>query len=166
MVLNQWSNSHQFDLQATVENIQIVCERIRRFMDSTNANEVACHSAELCLSEAFTNCILHAYDSRNEGWVRIELYYTGIDYVLKVNDQGKKMPIEHLEKAKKLAQTQKHLPMQSKEHGRGLIIICMMMERVLYETIGEINSLTMHVSKMILESGMNPDNHEEEEALK
>ena len=108
------------------------------------ASEMECYQMELCVVEAVTNSIKHAYGLRKGNDVEIEVFVYPEKFVFKVWDEGVRLEQSLFEQKKNMkfkfdADKDAEIP----ERGRGLAIINEIMDEVTYETLEGKNIITM-----------------------
>jgi serine/threonine-protein kinase RsbW len=110
-------------------------------LDKTGANDV-----ELCIAEAVTNAIKHAYHGNSGHTVSVFVSVGADELRLEVTDRGTPMPapqIERLVLGTDLAKSDSIDRASLAEGGRGLQIIHDLMDRVAYIKNGSINRLQL-----------------------
>jgi len=91
-------------------------------------------SIKLAIDEALTNKIRHAYDSRPDGQIQIDIMTVRKGLVFQLSDQGKAPDMRRLCARKKLS---------TEPGGLGTHIIRDVMDEVVYESVGVNNLLIM-----------------------
>jgi serine/threonine-protein kinase RsbW len=135
--------SISFVIISRFENISLVGIAIKAICESMPLDDILCHDIELCIVEATTNAIKHAYNTEPNHNVDIEMDLYINKIVFKVSDKGKPMDpkkcytgCENLDFDPEKLET---LPVC----GMGLHIINSIMDEVDYESTDNRNTLIM-----------------------
>jgi serine/threonine-protein kinase RsbW len=131
-------DSNLADVALVAASVNRVCLYLG--LNSTQAGEV-----ELCVAEAVTNSVRHAYHNRSGGTVTIDLAADEASLQITVSDAGAAVPSGAVEK---FVRGQAVTPVNSEgsllpEGGRGLQIIRALMDEVAYAREGDVNCITM-----------------------
>jgi len=134
----------KFTIDSNLGLISFVGAAVNGICSLLLASEVECYQMELCVVEAVTNSIKHAYGLRKGNDVEIEVFVYPDKFVFKVWDEGTRMEQSLFEKKKNMkfkfdADKDAGIP----EKGRGLAIINEIMDEVTYETVEGKNLITM-----------------------
>ena len=109
-------------------------------------NDATAGEVELCVVEAVTNAIRHAYQGATGGRVTIALAAASDRLFIEVCDTGTAMSLEHQQRLlnlPKATEFQLHDRQSIPEGGRGLKIIRALMNEVTYTSKERLNRLTM-----------------------
>ena len=136
----------RFAVDSELENVSLVAVAVNSIcrqlgLDAVNAGEV-----ELCVAEAATNAIRHAYHDQPGQTVAIFLSATQEHLQIEVSDNGSPMPAEQEQRLLHGTQSvefQAGDRMSLAEGGRGLQIIHDLMDEVSYFTADNVNRLRM-----------------------
>jgi len=110
-------------------------------LDKSKAGEV-----ELCLVEAVTNVIRHAYKGEPDNSVIVAVSSSMRSLTIEISDTGETMPSNRIEQLVHGTQPspEEDAPVSSlAEGGRGLQIMHDLMDSIAYTTTGKANVLTM-----------------------
>jgi serine/threonine-protein kinase RsbW len=135
-----------FAIDSNLGNVSLVAVAVNRICVQLGLGDLIAGQAELCIAEAATNAIRHAYHGEPGHTVAIVLA-AGTDQLnIEVSDSGTPMPVEqeqrliHGTRSIELQTTDRRsLP----EGGRGLQIIHDLMDEVSYIRSDNINRLIM-----------------------
>jgi serine/threonine-protein kinase RsbW len=136
----------RFSVDSELENVSLVAVAVNSMcallgLDTTSAGEV-----ELCVAEAATNAIRHAYHDQPGRTVAILLSVTEDHLQIEVSDNGSPMPAEQerrLLHGTRSAEFRAGDRMSLAEGGRGLQIIHDLMDEVSYVRTDKVNRLRM-----------------------
>jgi serine/threonine-protein kinase RsbW len=144
-----------FAIDSDLGNVSLVAVAVNRVCVQLGLDDLSAGQVELCIAEAATNAIRHAYHDERGHTVAIALAAGADQLRIEVSDSGTSMGAEqeqrlvHGTKAIELpASHRSSLP----EGGRGLQIIHDLMDEVSYVRGGNFNRLTM--TKQLLRSGV------------
>jgi serine/threonine-protein kinase RsbW len=135
-----------FAIDSHLGNVSLVAVAVNRICVQLGLDDLSAGQVELCIAEAATNAIRHAYHDEPGHTVGIALAAGTDQLSIEVSDSGTPMPVEQEQRL--LNGTQAHevettdrtsLP----EGGRGLQIIHDLMDEVSYVRSGNINRLVM-----------------------
>ncbi len=116
---------------------------VNRICTFYGMNELEAYNVELCVSEAATNAILHAYEGR-PGYLVSLLVSPGKNaLLLECTDSGKSMNSEQVNRITAPSPAVEPEGGLLREGGRGLQIIRGIMDNVSYVTNGGSNILSM-----------------------
>jgi serine/threonine-protein kinase RsbW len=135
-----------FAIDSNLGNVSLVAVAVNRICVQLGLDDLIAGQVELCIAEAATNAIRHAYHNEPGHTVAIALAAGTNHLNLEVSDSGTPMPVEqeqrliHGTRSIELQTTDRRsLP----EGGRGLQIIHDLMDEVSYVRSGNINRLIM-----------------------
>jgi serine/threonine-protein kinase RsbW len=133
-------------IDSDVGDVALLAVAVNRIARLAGFDEIAASEVELCVAEAVTNAIRHAYGGETGHWVEVRVE-TGKDALrLRVFDSGNSMPhtlAERLTQKSEMADPDTESRAQLAEGGRGLQIIRGLMDEVAYLRIDERNCLEM-----------------------
>jgi len=134
----------KFIIDSDLDNVPLIGISINKLCSLTPFSERMAFQMELCVVEAVTNCIKHAYKNDSAQKVEVVFSLSPEELVLDIYDSGIPMEIKMLEQAdmKSLEVDPKDLE-NIAEGGRGLPIIKEVMDSVAYESKEGMNCLTM-----------------------
>lgn len=103
---------------------------------------------EVCVSEAVSNCVEHAYGGEPGHQISIEWIPTAQDIQVAVCDRGKTLDIAQLNRVNpSVLEVDPEKPESFRPRGRGLALIKAFSARVQYRTEGNTNRLIMWISR-------------------
>jgi serine/threonine-protein kinase RsbW len=134
----------KFTIESDLDNVSLIGMSVRKVCSLTPFPEKILFLIELCVVEAVNNSIIHAYNGALIHEVEVILSINEKYLLLEVNDKGKPMNSEVLEKANisNLAPNIE-LPETISESGRGLAVIKECMDKVSYRSDNGKNRLIM-----------------------
>jgi serine/threonine-protein kinase RsbW len=133
-------------IDSDLDNISIVAVAINRICEYAGFDNIGAYQVELCVAEAMTNAIRHAYHSETGNTVSVVVKVEADSLRLEVSDQGSPMPADEI---KRLVQGSKVSDVDGadrtsiREGGRGLQIIHDLMDEVSYSCEGSVNRLVL-----------------------
>ncbi|MBW2107432.1 MAG: ATP-binding protein [Deltaproteobacteria bacterium] len=131
-------------IDSDLNEISLVRDAIGELRSRVALSNALFYEIELCVVEAATNCIKHAYGGEKGHEVEIDIGVYGGRLIVHVCDTGEPMDIQVLERANASAlEVDENALHLISEKGRGLPIMKAMMDRVLYERTGKKNCLTL-----------------------
>ena len=133
-------------IKSRLENTDMVGKSIYAICNLAGMTPSDTVRVELCVVEAVTNCIKHAYKNKQESdnsTVRIEITLTDEDLLVKVLDKGTPMPMGLLEAARNPPPFDPENIEALTTNGRGLILITEIMDDVDYLEEDGWNCLVM-----------------------
>ena len=137
MVEKESKKGFSIEIDSRLENVHLIGKEVKKICQDLNLNSVETYEIELCVVEACTNVIRHAYKKEPGNKVKVTMKLKNSSkLILKVYDNGKSMDPKYLYK------TDSDIHKFS-EGGRGLLIIKELMDEVTYEKKKEGNVLTM-----------------------
>ena len=135
-----------FTIDSDLGNVSLVAVAVNRICAQLGLDEMSAGQVELCIAEAATNAIRHAYHDEPGHTVAIALTASPNQLHIEVSDSGTPMPAEqehrlvHGTRGWEVPATDRSsLP----EGGRGLQIIHDLMDEVSYVRAGNLNRLMM-----------------------
>lgn len=128
-----------FTIKSRLENLLLVRLAVKSIISHVITDEMAAYQTGLCLIEATTNIITHAYQSNQNQDIRIEVTLNHDHIRFTLIDNG--LSARHLEK-NDLQFDLKDLN-SAPEGGMGLYIIHSIMDEVTYKPGNRKNTLTM-----------------------
>ncbi len=134
-------------IDSRAENLGLLGPAVNRLCREASLGETEALQVELCVVEAASNAIRHAYEGRPGRQVEVSFRLLPARLVIEVRDTGIPMPPEVFEARCKaggaaLAEGSDR-EKAPEERGRGLAIIGRIMDEVAYERDGEGNRLVM-----------------------
>jgi serine/threonine-protein kinase RsbW len=135
-----------FSIDSHLGNVSLVAVAVNRICVQLGLDDLSAGQVELCIAEAATNAIRHAYHGEPGHTVVIALA-AGTDQLnIEVSDSGTPMPVEQ---EQRLLYGTQAIEFQTtdrsslSEGGRGLQIIHDLMDEVSYVRSGNMNRLIM-----------------------
>jgi len=131
-------------IESNLDDIPLVGIAVNRFCAYVSFSETDAFNIELCVIEAVTNCIKHAYGERGGQEVSITFSLFESEVVFEICDTGRPMDSEKLRKAEL-----RHYPVDKdpidthRESGRGLGIMKKIMDDIEYRSKNEMNCLIL-----------------------
>jgi len=134
----------KFIIDSDLDNIPLIGISINKLCSLIPFSERMALQVELCVVEAVTNCIKHAYKYDSAQKVGVGFTLSPEELVLDIYDTGIPLEMEMLDRAdfKSLEVDPEDLE-NIAEGGRGLPIIKEVMDSVVYESEKGMNCLTM-----------------------
>ncbi len=126
-------------IDSRIENIPLVGLAVNQICSAATLTSVERGQIELCLVEAVTNSIEHAYGMRTDRQVEVELVLHANRIVMRVVDHGHPLPCLHPPRQELDPDDRANLP----EGGMGLFIINSMMSESAYHSEGGRNTLEL-----------------------
>jgi len=117
-------------IDSRIENIPLVGMAANQICAAAALSEIERGKIELCLVEAVTNSIEHAYEMRADQLVEVELELHDDRIVIRVADHG--LPLPSLEPPRRELDPDDHANLP--EGGMGLFIINSMMSEATYHS--------------------------------
>ena len=137
--------SFQLSYTSTLANVSTavkqVAEHCRRHAAATPGQDLIVEQVELCVAEALTNVVKHAYDGRETETFHVACNASGRQIVVDIIDRGKELPESALEQTElqPFSCDLNDLP----ESGFGWFIILEQMDSVSYRREAGTNFLTL-----------------------
>jgi serine/threonine-protein kinase RsbW len=134
----------KFIIESVLDNVSLVGMSVRRLCSLTPFTEDQSFQIELCAVEAINNSIIHSYNGVLIDEVEVILSINKDYMLLEVNDRGKPLDNEVLEKGG-FDHSDENIekPETISESGRGLAVIKEFMDNVSYRSDDERNRLIM-----------------------
>lgn len=108
----------------------------------------ALNRLEVCVSEAVSNCMEHAYGGQSGHPISVEWTPTADDIQVAVCDRGKPLDVAYLERLDpSVVEVDPERPESFRPRGRGLALIKALAARVQYRSEGDTNRLIMWISR-------------------
>ncbi len=127
-------------LDSRLENVALAGVSVRAMAGEVGFAQEECELLELCVVEALTNVIQHAYQGAAGHPVTLHLAVTGEELEMRVHDEGRPMPDGLLERPEPEEPTSVE---QLTEDGRGLFLMRQIADRIGYHHGPEGNTLTL-----------------------
>jgi serine/threonine-protein kinase RsbW len=130
------------DLTVTseIENVSLLGLCVNKLAESCGMDELERFHVELCIVEAATNIILHAYEGAPGRRVTLLVTLDAGALRFRLQDDGKPIPEDRRTPPPDPAETEEAL---LRERGRGLFLIHQLMDRVDYTTGPSGNELLL-----------------------
>ena len=129
--------SIRLSIRSELGNVPLVGSSINQLCKAIPISEVEAYQAELCVVEAVTNCIKHAYKHQPEQWVHVDFDLFIDRVVFKIRDYGHSMPGLGEPSLEYDPDDLDNVP----ESGMGLFIIKEVMDSLAYQTADGENTL-------------------------
>lgn len=136
----------QLLIESELHHVALMAMAVNKICSHFGMDEVEAYHVELCVSEAVTNAIVHAYRGSPGNQISLVLEIEGDRLDLDFSDTGAPMRAEQanrinhgLELAERRSSEAATLP----EGGRGLQIMRDIMDEVVYVREGQVNRLRM-----------------------
>jgi len=126
----------KLEIDSCLENVPLVGMAVNKICSSLKMSKIRAYEMELCVVEACTNAIKHAYEKKSGHKVKVAISIDDEKVVFKICDTGKSMD------PKKLYLEELN-PYDLAESGRGLVIMHKLMDKLDYKTENGKNILTM-----------------------
>jgi serine/threonine-protein kinase RsbW len=133
-------------IDSDLSNVTLVAVAVNRVCLELGFDALRAGQIELCIAEAATNAIRHAYHGKPGHTVAVSLSADREELLAEVTDTGTAMPPEHqqtLVKGPKASDGQPFDRRSLAEGGRGLQIIYQLMDKVSYVSEERHNRLIM-----------------------
>ena len=127
-----------FVIDSRLENISFIGVAVRGICNYLSLNEMNAYHIELCLVEAVTNAIQHAYQLEPGHDVEVNLLFAGNCITLQICDTGEPTDVKG-----ETYVFEPERPQVVPECGMGLFLMYKLMDEVLYEQVGNKNILTL-----------------------
>jgi serine/threonine-protein kinase RsbW len=135
-----------FTIDSDLGNVSLVAVAVNRICAQLGLDDLSAGQVELCVAEAATNVIRHAYHGEPGHTVVIALAASTDQLNIEVTDSGTSMPVEQEQRLLHGTQPVEFQTTDRRtlsEGGRGLQIIHDLMDEVSYVRRGNINRLIM-----------------------
>jgi serine/threonine-protein kinase RsbW len=120
-------------IDSRLENLALVGVASRAVAAVAGFDPAACGEVELCVMEAATNSIRHAYEGRPGHEVRVRLAARDGRLEVEVRDRGRALPVERLSRPPELAEPDPDDAGSLAESGRGHFLMVRLMDDVRFE---------------------------------
>ncbi|EFK09097.1 ATPase/histidine kinase/DNA gyrase B/HSP90 domain protein [delta proteobacterium NaphS2] len=131
-------------IESNLDDVPLVGIAVNRFCVYASLSETDAFNVELCVVEAVTNSIKHAYDERGGREITIIFSLFESEVVFEICDTGRSMDPEKLKKADlSHCPVDKDLIETISEGGRGLGIMKKIMDHIEYRSENETNCLIL-----------------------
>lgn len=122
-----------------VENIPLIGGAVRGIAGTLSLDETSSYHLELCVVEAVTNVVKHAYHGQAGHCVEVEILCRQDRITFHIHDLGECMTPSKAQMPKFDPEDLETIP----EHGMGRFIMDALMDEVHYETANGRNTLTL-----------------------
>ena len=129
-------------IESRLENVSLIGGAVRGIAEGLSIDSMGSYHLELCVVEAVTNVIKHAYHLEAEHSVELEILIQPDRLTFKVSDSGDSMDISKISSLQFDPSKVKTLP----ERGMGTFILKSLMDEIGYEIVKGRNVLTMSKS--------------------
>ena len=130
-------------IDSELSNVSLMAVAVNRICSQLGMDDVLSFQMELCVSEAATNSIRHAYGGRSGHEVSLLLSVEAERLILECSDTGKPMGPEQVQRLTRGCEIRDHQEGHLPEGGRGLQIMHDLMDQVCYLQDGRFNRLQM-----------------------
>lgn len=131
-------------IDSDLRNVSSIGTALGDLRSVIGLSDSALYEIELCVVEAATNCIKHAYEKEKGHKVEIHFALYEDRIVVDICDTGKPMDVRALDQADVAALEVDHNdPDNIPEAGRGILIMKKIMDDVIYTRRGGKNCLTL-----------------------
>ena len=139
-------NHLTLSIESDLHDVSLVAVSINAVCRQLGLDETAAYEAELCVVEATTNAVRHAYHCEPGHIVTVEVLELDDQLHFQISDHGTPMPAHQVERLihGTPAQDENTTPRAAlPESGRGLQIMHDLMDAITYTTTNGTNRLTM-----------------------
>ena len=126
-------------IESRLENVALIGGAVRGIAEVLSVDSICCYHLELCVVEAVTNVIKHAYHSEAGHSVELEILIRPDRLTFKVIDSGESMDISKISSLQFDPSKVEMLP----ERGMGTFILKSLMDEMSYDIVKGRNVLTM-----------------------
>ena len=130
----------RLSFDSRLENVPLAGRALHGIASEAGLSAAECDGLELCVVEAMTNSIVHAYGGAPEHEVRLHVTVSDEQLEVQVIDQGTPMSRELLEREKPPVPEN---PLLLAESGRGLLLMRQLMDGLDYTTDASGNTLKL-----------------------
>ncbi len=127
-------------LDSRLENVPLASIAVKAMAVEVGFAQEECERLELCVVEALTNVIEHAYHGEPGHAVTLQVAVTAGELELRVGDQGAPMPDGLLQRPEPEEASE---PALLAESGRGLVLMRRIADRIDYRRGPEGNTLVL-----------------------
>ncbi len=147
----------KFVIDSSLENVSLLGMSINKICSSASFSEIDCFNIELCVVEAVTNSIEHAYHGSSGNELSVVLTLTPKDITFDVYDTGDPMNPRNLDEARIIGPEEDESSGSDgiAEGGRGLGIMKEIMDSATYRPDKGGNRLTLR--KALPTANMDPE---------
>lgn len=138
-------NHLTLSIESDLHDVSLVAVSINAVCRQLGLDEIAAHEAELCVVEAATNAVRHAYQCEPGHIVTVEVLEVGLHLHFEISDTGNPMPAPAIERLIHGAPEEDSTTTRAtlSESGRGLQIMHDLMDEISYTSLNGTNRLTM-----------------------
>lgn len=133
----------RLEIESDLPSVGLMAMAVNRICAFCGMSEVEAYQVELCVSEAATNAIVHAYEGCAGGLVSLLVSLESERLLLECADSGKSMNAEQVRRVTVGSPVPDLERMSLREGGRGLQIIRGVMDEVSYVSNDRSNCLRM-----------------------
>jgi anti-sigma regulatory factor (Ser/Thr protein kinase) len=133
----------RLEIESDLSSVCLMAMAVNKICAFYGMNELEAYQVELCVSEAATNAILHAYEGRPGRPVSLLVSASHDALLLELDDSGKPMDTEQANRVTGTSPIMEPEEELLRDGGRGLQIIRGVMDNVSYVTNGRSNRLSM-----------------------
>jgi serine/threonine-protein kinase RsbW len=126
-------------IDSRIENIPLVGMAVNRMCSVAELSEIESYQIELCLIEAVTNAVVHAYHRQGGHDVEVDVAFESDRVTIRVSDYGDPMPALRVPRLDFDPDDRENLP----EGGMGLYIIDNVMTECSYQSVDGRNTLEL-----------------------
>ena len=131
-------------INSDLRNVSLLGRTINGLVSMVSPSDISPHDIELCVVEAVTNCVEHAYGKETGHDVEVRFALQQDRLVIDICDTGRPMDQQRLDEAGLGMLEIDHDDIEGlAEQGRGLPIIKAIMDAVVYESKGRKNCLSL-----------------------
>ncbi|MET0556159.1 MAG: ATP-binding protein [Vicinamibacteria bacterium] len=130
-------------IDSRLENLAFVGVAARAIAAAAGLPPEACGEVELCVVEAVTNSIRHAYEGRPGHEVRIRIGADAGRLEIEVRDRGRALPVERLARAPELPEPSREDVASLAESGRGHFLMARLMDELQFAHVDGENVVRM-----------------------
>jgi serine/threonine-protein kinase RsbW len=128
-------------IASRLDDVRLIGLAVNKLCENIGMDETERAHVELCVVEAATNSVRHAYEGRDDGEVSVRVEIDDEHVEIDVMDFGSPVP-EECRTPRPLTLDEDD-PLALQEGGRGLFLIYSLMDDVHFSRRGERNSLRM-----------------------
>ena len=139
------SFSIEYRVDANALSIRAIAMSLKAFFAGIDAVADAASMLELAIAEGMNNVFEHAYDGRNQGYMRIVVQLEGKKLTVSIFDQGEEPNRERVSSIPFMTEFAEESPERDSLlcEGRGVYIMETLMDSLDYQRIGDENCLIM-----------------------
>ncbi len=128
-----------FKIESRLDFVALIGRAVNSLCTMTPLSEVDAYQAELCVVEAVTNAIKHAYGNSSASEVEVKITLFSSKMMFEVSDNGEEFKKFSIPELSFDPNTVEQLP----ESGMGLHIISKVMDEINYFSKNGVNTLRM-----------------------